>query len=216
MRSKRFFLAILVFIMLHTAAADDDDFGMCKIMNCGKGTCNNKSSSELIDLVPACECDPGWKQPSIAGVSLSFLPCVIPNCTFEADCGGKAPSSAPSPANPPSSSSSVDLLNACKLGIPVCGEGTCVFESMFSYRCNCNEGYENLLNMTAGPCFRQCSIGADCSQLGFSVGGKGSRAAAPQSPTAAPQSSKGFMEDIPYLISIAIALTIRFSPFLLE
>jgi hypothetical protein len=158
-----------------------------------------------------CECDPGWKRPSFE-LAFFFLPCVIPNCTFEADCGGKAPSSAPSPANPPSSNYSGDLLNPCKSGISLCGEGSCVFEAAISYRCHCNEGYENLLNMTAGPCLRPCSIGADCSQLGFSVGGNRSGTAAPQSQT---ETSKGFMEDIPILITMAIALIIPFFLFLL-
>lgn len=219
MRSNCLGSVILVFIILHTAAADDD-LGLCKIMNCGKGTCNNKTSSgQLFDFIPVCECDPGWTQPSI-GFSLSFLPCVIPNCTIKVDCGGKIPSSAPSPVNPPSSNSSDSLLNPCKSGISVCGEGSCVAESEFGYRCHCNEGYENLFNMTAGPCLRPCSIGADCSQFGFSVGGNGSGTPPPQSQTAAPlfqtEASKGFMEDIPYLTTMAIALTIQFFQFLLK
>lgn len=202
MRSNYLGSALLFFIMLHTVAADDDK-GLCKILNCGKGTCN-KSSAQLLDIIPVCECDPGWKQPSI-GVSLSFLPCVIPNCTLTDDCGGKVSSSAPTPVHHPPISSPTDLLNPCKLGASVCGEGSCVAESEFGYSCDCSEGYENLLNMTAGPCIKPCSIGADCSQLGISVGGNGSGTAAPQSQT---DTSKGFMKDSPYLITMAIRLTI--------
>jgi len=215
-RSKCLCFSILVFIILHTAAADDG-LGLCKVMNCGKGTCSNTSSSgQLLGFIPVCECDPGWKQPSI-GVSLSFLPCVIPNCTIKMECGGKAAPSAPSPVNPPSSNSSADLLNPCKSGISVCGKGSCVVESAFGYRCHCNEGYANLFNMTAGPCLRSCSIGADCSQLGLGLGGNGSETAAPQSQTAGTQTdtSKGFVEDIPILITMAIALTVPFFLFLL-
>lgn len=208
-RNKCLGFAVLFFIMLHTAAADNDT-GLCKIMNCGKGTCS-KSSVQLLDIIPVCECDEGWKQPSI-GVSLSFLPCVIPNCTLTADCGGKAPSAAPSPVHDPPIKSPTDLLNPCKLGANVCGEGSCVVESEFGYSCKCSEGYENLLNMTSGPCLKPCSIGADCSQLGISVGGNGSGATAPQAQT---DTSKGFMTDSPYLITMAMGLTIPCFLFLL-
>ncbi|KAK3040537.1 hypothetical protein RJ639_028983 [Escallonia herrerae] len=37
-----------------------------------------------------------------------------------------------------------------------CGGGTCNKTSAFIHRCDCSEGYYNLLNMTAFPCFREC------------------------------------------------------------
>lgn len=209
MRNNYLGSAILFFIMLQTAAAGNDT-GLCKILNCGKGTCN-KSSAQSLGIIPVCECNPGWKQPSI-GISLSFLPCVIPNCTLSDNCGGKVSSSAPSPVLSPPINSPTDLLNPCKLGASVCREGSCVVESEFGYSCNCREGYENLLNMTAGPCVKPCAIGADCSQLGISVGGNGSGTAAPQYQT---DTSKGFMKDSQYLITMAIRLTIPCFLFLL-
>lgn len=211
MRRKCMYFAILVLIMLHTAAADNGT-GLCKLMNCGKGTCNASSSVQFLNIVPVCECEAGWKQPSV-GYSFSFLPCVIPNCTLTANCGGNAPSSAPTPVNHPPIKSPTDLLNPCKLGVSVCGKGSCAVESEFGYSCNCNEGYENLLNMTAGPCLKPCSIGADCSQLGIGFGGNGSGTTAPQAQT---ESSKGFMKDTSYLVAMAVRLAIPCFLFLLE
>ncbi|KMZ55964.1 hypothetical protein ZOSMA_9G00670 [Zostera marina] len=58
-------------------------------------------------------------------------------------------------------------LTACTLAI--CGDGECVKASSFSVRCDCNPGSTNLLNNHNFPCFRKCSLGADCHQLGINL-----------------------------------------------
>lgn len=45
-----------------------------------------------------------------------------------------------------------------------CGGGFCNKTSVFAYSCVCVEGYHNLLNVTAFPCFQECK-----SQTYFAV-----------------------------------------------
>ncbi|KAI3862529.1 hypothetical protein MKW92_018087, partial [Papaver armeniacum] len=37
------------------------------------------------------------------------------------------------------------------------------------HKCECMDGYENLLNVTAFPCLRECAIGMDCLKLGIAA-----------------------------------------------
>ncbi|XP_047337086.1 uncharacterized protein LOC124940605 [Impatiens glandulifera] len=55
-----------------------------------------------------------------------------------------------------------------------CGGGSCNRTSMFTYSCNCREGYLNLLNITTFPCYKDCAIGMDCLSLGIPVSNKSS------------------------------------------
>ncbi|GLJ44244.1 hypothetical protein SUGI_0924360 [Cryptomeria japonica] len=159
--TSRLSFIFFAFAFCAVVAALQIDSGLCKIVSCGKGRCNHTASDQPLGIIfPRCVCDDGWTQPSI-GLSFSFLPCVIPNCSLDATCSKAAPAPAPRHRN------SSDLLHPC--GYPVCGEGSCRKTSDYGYACDCDQGYENLLNMTAGPCIRACSIGADCSRLGISL-----------------------------------------------
>ncbi|KAK7393718.1 hypothetical protein VNO78_22282 [Psophocarpus tetragonolobus] len=141
---------------------------VCKGVECGKGTCKpSKNSTFFFE----CECHPGWKQAlSNDKMGFKFLPCIVPNCTLDYSC-----SKAPAPVqekNRKLNGSNFDVCNWVD-----CGGGSCNKTSNFSYNCECDAGYDNLLNVTAFPCFRECSLGMGCSEVGISV--KNSSTAAP-------------------------------------
>ncbi|XP_059293364.1 uncharacterized protein LOC132046672 [Lycium ferocissimum] len=132
---------------------------VCKEMNCGKGTC--KSSNSTFGF--ACECEPGWRQTRSENDNFfKFLPCVVPNCTMNFSCGEKE---APAPA--PDKRSNSSIFEPCYWAN--CGGGSCNKTSPMTYSCDCQEGYYNLLNQTAFPCFKKCALGMDCAQLGIDV-----------------------------------------------
>ncbi|KAK4257987.1 hypothetical protein QN277_007505 [Acacia crassicarpa] len=132
---------------------------ICKQVRCGKGTCKSSSNSSFYE----CECDPGWKQTRISDDDkLKFLPCIIPNCTLEHSCAN-----APSPAQEKAKNDTGSMFDFCHW--VDCGGGSCNKTSMFSYNCVCDAGFYNLLNMTAFPCLRECSLGLDCKNLGISM-----------------------------------------------
>ncbi|KAK8597842.1 hypothetical protein V6N13_095238 [Hibiscus sabdariffa] len=60
---------------------------VCDIVNCGKGTCQETTSS-LFGF--DCDCNSGWTKFQLG--SLTFPPCVVPNCTLSSDCGTGSPS----------------------------------------------------------------------------------------------------------------------------
>ncbi|XP_057816903.2 uncharacterized protein LOC131030209 [Cryptomeria japonica] len=127
--------------------------GLCKEVNCIKGTCDDTLTGNLSNLVPRCHCDPGWSQPDI-GIAVPFLPCVIPNCTLNQNCSSGISSPAPPPPLIPPANHPPCSASACGEG------GSCQLTSNFSYVCKCSEGYVNLLNSTAAPCIRECKISA--------------------------------------------------------
>ncbi|XP_008809381.2 neurogenic locus notch homolog protein 3-like [Phoenix dactylifera] len=131
----------------------------CANVDCGKGTCN-ASFDHTFGFV--CECKPGWSQFHI-GDSFRFSPCVIPNCSINYSCYNHSEAPAPSPPTPSNSS----MFDPC-FG-SYCGGGTCVKTSSFDHRCECKEGFSNLLNETRFPCYRDCSLGADCANLGITL-----------------------------------------------
>ncbi|KAI3983681.1 hypothetical protein MKX01_001085 [Papaver californicum] len=143
---------------------------VCKEIGCGKGKCKASSiSSSTNDLLHPfkCECEPGWKQTLGNNTDhdfLQFLPCVIPNCTMDYSCNSVADSPMPEIREPPSNESLFDPCNWA-----YCGEGSCIKSNTFGHKCKCKEGYENLLNVTAFPCLRECAIGMDCLKLGIAV-----------------------------------------------
>ncbi|KAI6683633.1 hypothetical protein NL676_029546 [Syzygium grande] len=92
---------------------------------------------------------------------LKFLPCVIPNCTLNYSCM-KSPASAEEKTKQANES----ILNPCHW--VDCGGGSCNMTSIISYSCLCDEGYHNLFNLDAFPCYTQCAIGMDCLNLGIS------------------------------------------------
>ncbi|KAG4400328.1 hypothetical protein GLYMA_07G033900v4 [Glycine max] len=133
----------------------DDLLNICDFVYCGKGTCQ-LSSAELLGFT--CDCESGWKKPNIGSIELP--PCSFPNCTVNFNCGNGSP--AP-PSSPPTQVSDPCLLNFC-------GDGNCVSHHGFDFRCQCNEGSENLLNDPKLFCFKKCTFGGDCNgfDLGFS------------------------------------------------
>ncbi|KAK1436429.1 hypothetical protein QVD17_02209 [Tagetes erecta] len=135
--------------------------GVCKDVTCGQGTCKPTNTS----IIPyECECSPGWKQ--VANFNddddhfLKVLPCVIPNCTLNYSC-----SQAPSPVQEKENRGNGSIFDVCQW--TDCGGGKCVATSPFTRKCECSEGYYNLLNLTFSPCFRDCSLGMDCKNLGI-------------------------------------------------
>ncbi|KAJ0805309.1 hypothetical protein HanPI659440_Chr02g0048451 [Helianthus annuus] len=134
---------------------------VCKQVNCGQGICKPSNKSTIFSY--ECECSPGWKQLATFAVAnddsfLKFLPCVIPNCTFDYSCS-KAPSPVQQKENPGNGS----IFDVCQW--TYCGGGRCESTSLFTHKCECSDGYQNLLNLTFSPCFKECSIGMDCKDL---------------------------------------------------
>ncbi|XP_010559037.1 PREDICTED: uncharacterized protein LOC104827557 [Tarenaya hassleriana] len=129
---------------------------VCKQVECGKGGCKPSSNSTFMF---ECECESGWKQ---IDHHLKFLPCIIPNCTMDFACG-----EAPSPAEElkPTKPKNGSFIDPCHW--TDCGGGSCNTTSPFTYTCECQQGYSNLLNVSAFPCFRQCAFGMDCVNLGI-------------------------------------------------
>ncbi|XP_054821027.1 uncharacterized protein LOC129319939 [Prosopis cineraria] len=140
---------------LFSPIADD----ICKEVKCGRGACKSSGNSSLYE----CECDPGWKQTRFSDDDkLKFLPCIVPNCSLEQSC-----TNAPSPAQEKAKNTTGSIFDVCRW--VDCGGGSCNKTSMFSYNCVCEAGFYNLLNTTAFPCFKECSLGLDCKNLGISL-----------------------------------------------
>ncbi|KAI3820072.1 hypothetical protein L1987_13928 [Smallanthus sonchifolius] len=138
---------------------------VCKEVKCGQGICKPSNNS----IIPfECECSLGWKQLASSDDDddddddqyLKFLPCVIPNCTLNYSC-----SKAPSPGQEKEKRGNGSIFDVCQW--TDCGGGKCVTTSPFTHNCECSEGYYNLLNLTFSPCFKECSLGSDCKDLGI-------------------------------------------------
>ncbi|KAK8684731.1 hypothetical protein V6N13_040747 [Hibiscus sabdariffa] len=137
---------------------------VCKEVECGKGKCKPSSNGTLPYYT--CECDVGWKQTAAAADNdddhPKFLPCIFPNCTLNTACAA-----APSPVQEKAAKSIQSIFDICRW--TKCGGGSCNKTSPFTYDCRCSEGYFNLLNVSAFPCYRECAIGMDCANLGISM-----------------------------------------------
>ncbi|KAJ8765818.1 hypothetical protein K2173_015687 [Erythroxylum novogranatense] len=134
---------------------------VCNHVQCGRGTCKPNNSSTFFF---ECECADGWRQTqSGSSDRLKFLPCIIPNCTMDLSCD-----SAPSPAPDRSGTNNQSIFDPCYF--VNCRGGSCNRKSnSLSYQCTCSEGYHNLLNQTAFPCYKECAIGVDCKNLGVNI-----------------------------------------------
>ncbi|XP_072951970.1 uncharacterized protein [Typha angustifolia] len=143
--------------------------GICNGVECGKGRC--KVAEDGV-FGFECECDNGWTQLQFDD-HLRFLPCIIPNCTFDSACYND---SMP-PRTPFPSISHTSIFDPCLWSF--CGRGTCIKTSDFEHRCECGEGYSNLLNISTLPCFKKCRITADCAVLGFTLSNSSSPTASP-------------------------------------
>ncbi|KAJ6689347.1 hypothetical protein OIU85_005720 [Salix viminalis] len=96
---------------------------------------------------------------------LQFLPCVVPNCTVNFSC-----TASPSPVQEKASKDNQSIFDPCFWAD--CGGGSCNKTSQFTYSCACAEGYNNLLNVSTFPCYKDCAIGMDCSNLGIMMSNK--------------------------------------------
>ncbi|XVE54339.1 hypothetical protein DITRI_Ditri03aG0072200 [Diplodiscus trichospermus] len=123
----------------------------CATVDCGQGTCRETDSS-LLGF--ECDCYSGWKHFQIGPLVLP--PCIIPNCTLDFSCGEGSP--------PPPSPPNFNLSDPCTL--TWCGDGSCKTNGT-GYECDCNAGSDNLLDMPDLPCFKECSLGADCHGVGL-------------------------------------------------
>ncbi|XP_019706850.2 uncharacterized protein [Elaeis guineensis] len=151
---------------------------ICDGVECGRGTCQ-VSANAMFGF--ECKCDPGWTQFGFQD-HLRFLPCIMPNCTFDYACYNDSMAQAAQPLPKPADFS---FFDPCFWSL--CGNGTCVRKSGFGHHCQCNEGFSNLLNVTSLPCFRDCTLGADCINLGFTL----SNSSYPSSPNFSKIPSEG-------------------------
>ncbi|XP_026397855.1 uncharacterized protein LOC113293431 isoform X2 [Papaver somniferum] len=147
----------IVFIVLNSKLGnsqlpDPSADGVCKGVDCVQGKC--KPSNRLL-LPFDCDCNPGWKKLQFG--DLTWPICMVPNCTMNFDCGGIP---VPTPTLPPQNTTATCLW---------CGDGTCVKDGDADV-CQCSQGSANLLNKKDLPCFKECSFGADCINLGFDFG----------------------------------------------
>ncbi|KAJ8756006.1 hypothetical protein K2173_024551 [Erythroxylum novogranatense] len=173
---------------------------MCALINCGQGTCvANESATLGFD----CQCHPGWRKMQLG--PLTFPSCIVPNCTLDFQCGNDAPPSPPPP--PPPVSVPAPLFNiSSPCNLVWCGHGTCMANGS-DHTCQCNEGSANLFNKTNLACFKECSFGADCLNLGFTVIGQPPLSLLPPpTPPASGLSGNGSRAEGSYSPRIHIAL----------
>ncbi|KAK8365276.1 hypothetical protein V6Z11_A02G043000 [Gossypium hirsutum] len=161
MSSLKTLAFLSIFLLLHLKIAKTDFLSpllsplfddVCKEVECGRGKCKPSINGTLPFYV--CECDPGWKQTfsdKHDHAHLKFLPCIVPNCSMNNVC-----SAAPSPAQEKASDTDQSAFDICRW--TNCGGGSCNKTSPFMYDCRCSEGYFNLLNVSAFPCYRECTI----------------------------------------------------------
>ncbi|KAL6641096.1 hypothetical protein ACP70R_019277 [Stipagrostis hirtigluma subsp. patula] len=154
-------LALLAVVIAAAAAASEPpgSGSVCDTAKCGKGKC-----SETPGLIPGavsykCECDSGWSK---AIDLFPFAPCILPICSYSSACFNlTVPPPTGIPATDPCVAVNCGRGGGCKEG----GAGG------FSYRCECQPGFANLLNDTSLPCIGgDCKFGADCAKLGLSPG----------------------------------------------
>ncbi|XP_068635944.1 uncharacterized protein [Aristolochia californica] len=167
---------ILLFFQQPISASFDDLapilsplFNTCQGIECGKGTCK-ESSNHTIPFV--CECDRGWKRIHTDNDFL-FLPCVVPDCDFDFSCTNTT-SPAPSVPDHPTNHS---FFDPCDWSY--CGQGSCMKTDEFKHKCECREGYANLLNITYFPCFSECSLEGECKNIGIGLTNRSSPSSTP-------------------------------------
>ncbi|KAL5566252.1 hypothetical protein UlMin_029416 [Ulmus minor] len=162
------FIAILAALPIASFASGWDNIApsiaeeLCKEVECGRGKCNPDAS---FPLGFTCQCDNGWKRTrdEVDDDDLKFLPCVIPDCTLNYGTCQPAPPPVPEKEVP----RNISAFDPCYWAY--CGEGTCTKNKTYTHQCQCNSGFTNLLNITAFPCYSDCTLGSDCSRLGIKV-----------------------------------------------
>jgi len=139
---------------------------VCDYYDCGMGTCKDSSDFPFF----RCECEYGWRRPNADEESLSYLPCVIPNCTMSYSCTDSIYPQAPPPVYRGG-------LSPCDWD--VCGAGKCVKQPHGTHTCLCDQGFENLMNWTIGYCVTECQLGSDCAAEGVTIAGSSSKSVNP-------------------------------------
>ncbi|XP_051181066.1 uncharacterized protein [Lolium perenne] len=136
--------------------------GECGKVKCGMGSCD-ESNNYAFGF--ACQCNPGWSRYHLGDMQFPFLPCVIPNCTIKSSCQDESPPPAPSQP-PPAAMTNLSVYDPCLL--QYCGGGSCE-KTGFTHRCVCRDDFKNFFDNDTFPCYRQCSLGTDCSGLGIGI-----------------------------------------------
>ncbi|KAG9451916.1 hypothetical protein H6P81_004820 [Aristolochia fimbriata] len=167
---------VLLFLQQPTSASFDDLapilsplFNACHGIECGKGTCK-ESSNHSIPFV--CECDRGWRRLHTDD-DIPFLPCVVPDCKFDLTCTN---ASSPAPAVPEHHKNHSNF-DPCDWAY--CGQGSCTKTDELKHKCDCREGYANLLNITFFPCFSECSLEGECKNMGIGLSNRSSASTTP-------------------------------------
>ncbi|XP_024979137.1 uncharacterized protein LOC112516360 [Cynara cardunculus var. scolymus] len=142
---------LIVKLMSWFGCADD----ACRKVGCGEGRCVAEDDGGSYH----CECKRGWKTMMVA--PMPFPSCIVPNCSMDFSCGGKAP-----PLPPPRPRSPFNATNACSL--VWCGAGDCVANGN-RHHCRCHNDADNLFNNSAFICMRKCYFKADCNHLGIAL-----------------------------------------------
>ncbi|KAJ6431486.1 hypothetical protein OIU84_018879 [Salix udensis] len=169
---------------------------MCaKKWNVGKET-----ASRLVIVLGSMNVnvDPGWKQ--VSSDDHKFLPCIVPNCTLNLSC-----MPAPSPVQDKASKDNESIFDPCFW--TDCGGGSCNKTSTFTHSCTCAEGYNNLLNIPALPCYRDCAIGVDCQNLGISVSNKSASPTPVMVDSSKNQDSSILQEKFHWLMALIVLLS---------
>ncbi|CAL4933509.1 unnamed protein product [Urochloa decumbens] len=129
---------VLVITLLACAAAASAPY--CDTASCGRGNCTDVP--EVLPYVPnyECHCEPGSFDGACLNLTLA-RPTGIPKDVCDIATCGKG--------------------GTCKTGGDA---GT----ALFSYSCECQPGYANLLNLATLPCVNNCFFGnKGCSALGL-------------------------------------------------
>nr|TKR83708.1 hypothetical protein D5086_0000264790 [Populus alba] len=172
---------------------------VCKKVECGKGTCKPSDNSTWFY---ECECDPGWTQTRFdQDDHLQFLPCVVPNCTVNFSC-----TAAPSPVQEKASRDNQSIFDPCFWAD--CGGGSCNKTSQLTYSCACAEGYSNLLNVSTFPCYKDCAIGMDCTNLGIMMSNKSAAPTPVMAGNSMSQASSILQEKFLWLMALIMLLPV--------
>ncbi|CAB4315931.1 unnamed protein product [Prunus armeniaca] len=166
-KSIAFFAALLVVLPMAALAFGWDNIAptiadeVCEKVECGRGKCKFDVEDPLGFT---CECEAGWKRTRDGDDDLKFLPCVIPNCTLDYSC-----QPAPPPVPAKEIPRNLSAFDPCYW--VYCGEGNCVKNETYAYTpiCECKSGFSNLLNVSAFPCYNECTLQPDCKSLGITV-----------------------------------------------
>ncbi|KAG0629485.1 hypothetical protein M758_1G107700 [Ceratodon purpureus] len=234
------FLASVVTVAAHSHIGSEDfSFSFlgassndsCANVDCQQGTCVPSDNALVSILFPyTCKCNSGWStlQNVIPLLEIPTLPCNVPNCSLNLNCADKASAPAPAPSAPTTSTNTTACL------VPgICGHGKCEITStknslVPTFKCVCDPGYANVLNLTAGYCVNHCEINGGCQNLNLTLPGlnsppppspvttpadqtanAGTRISPEPPPQAVPSTSAGHYLPVPNLFSTWIQFGLR-------